>query len=512
MKRNFLIFCAALLTACGGQGDRPVADSVTPTNKQGDLGNGFYLNPILGGDYPDPTIMREGDDYYMTHSAFDYVPGLVVFHSRDLVNWEPISYGLQTYLGSVWAPDICKYGDKYYIYFTVSGPRSNWVVWADSPYGPWSEPIDLRIGNIDPCHVVGEDGTRWMFMSGGVRVKLTDDGLAVVPGTEEKIYDGWQYPSDWVAECFCLEGPKLRYIDGYYYYLNAQGGTAGPPTSHMVVAARSKSIDGPWENSPHNPIVRTWNNADRWWSKGHGSLIDTPGGDWLVVYHAYENGFYNLGRQTLMEPLEWTGDGWFKIPDAVRVDQPIRKPIVSAPQPDRHARLGEFRVGLDWKFYKNYDPSRFAVEDNVLTLQARGDTPATSSPILFVADNHAYEVEVEIEKDPAATAGILLYYNDRFFGGTGFDSGQRYRYRMGQASGRGRMDNVNRLWLRIRNDNQVITAYYSHDGVNWEREEWALELSGYNHNTLYEFQSLLPALFACGEGEVRFRNLKYTLL
>ena len=70
-----------------------------------------FMNPILGGDYPDPTIMREGNDYYMTHSCFDYQPGLVVFHSKDLVHWEPISYALKTYLGSVWAPDICKYKD-----------------------------------------------------------------------------------------------------------------------------------------------------------------------------------------------------------------------------------------------------------------------------------------------------------------------------------------------------------------------------------------------------------------
>ena len=131
-----------------------------------------YTNPILRGDYPDPTIMRDGEDYYMTHSAFDYVPGLVVFHSRDLVHWEPISSALNTFLGSVWAPDICKYNGKYYIYFTVAYPsdavrkkagrdlkpnsRMNFVVTADSPYGPWSEPVDLGVANIDPCHVVGE--------------------------------------------------------------------------------------------------------------------------------------------------------------------------------------------------------------------------------------------------------------------------------------------------------------------------------------------------------------------
>lgn len=85
-----------------------------------------FLNPILSGDYPDPSIMRNGKDYYMVHSSFDYVPGLTVFHSTDLLNWEPISYALTAYLGSGWAPDIIKHEDKYYIYFTVAN-KGNWV-------------------------------------------------------------------------------------------------------------------------------------------------------------------------------------------------------------------------------------------------------------------------------------------------------------------------------------------------------------------------------------------------
>ena len=120
MKKLLLMLAALTVLAACAPTDRPSA--VT----------GTYTNPVLGGDYPDPTIMREGDDYYMTHSAFDYQPGLAVFHSTDLVHWEPISFALKTYLGSIWAPDICKYGDKYYIYFTVAHPRGrmNFVTWA----------------------------------------------------------------------------------------------------------------------------------------------------------------------------------------------------------------------------------------------------------------------------------------------------------------------------------------------------------------------------------------------
>ncbi|MBR1400313.1 MAG: family 43 glycosylhydrolase [Prevotella sp.] len=471
-----------------------------------------FTNPILGGDYPDPTIMREGEDYYMTHSAFDYQPGLVVFHSKDLVHWEPISYALKTYLGSVWAPDICKYKDKYYIYFTVATQsRSNFVVWADSPYGPWSDPIDLHIGNIDPCHVVGDDGTRWLFMSGGRRAKLASDGLSVVPGTEETVYHGWIYPEEWETEGMCLEGPKLRKIGKYYYYLNAEGGTAGPPTSHMITQARSESINGPWVNAPNNPLVHTWSKDERWWSKGHGSLIDTPDGRWYVVYHSYEKDFTCLGRQTLLEPVYLGSDGWFHRYDYVDVAQPIALPFNKAFNADRHGNLSEFRLGLDWKFYKAFNPERVKTANGVLTLQAKGNDPGSSAPLMFISGAHRYEIEAEIELQGDVTAGLVMYYNSQFYQGTGFDKQNRYRYRKGGKSRAGTHGNgeTTRLWLRLVNRDCIVTGWYSYDGINWNRETWGMDCSGYNHNTLYEFQSVLPGVFACGSGHAVFSNFRY---
>ena len=473
-----------------------------------------YTNPILGGDYPDPTIMREGSDYYMTHSAFDYQPGLTVFHSRDLVHWQPVSYALKTYLGSVWAPDICKYQDKYYIYFTVATqPRSNYVVFADSPNGPWSDPIDLHVANIDPCHVVGEDGSRWLFMSGGKRVRLADDGLSIVAGTEEVVYAGWQYPQDWETEGFCLEGPKLRKIGRYYYYFNAEGGTAGPPTSHMVVQARSESINGPWVNAPNNPLIHTWSKEERWWSKGHGSIIDTPDGQWVIVYHSYEKDFTNLGRQTLMEPIYMGADCWFHRYDQVDVAQPIACPIQQTQPVDRHARLSEFRLGYEWKFYQAFAPDRVKVADGTLTLQAQGTSPGTSAPLMFVAGCHRYQIEAEIELHGDVTAGLVMYYNSLFYQGTGFDRDRRYRYRKGGQS-RGGMNSTHttHMWLRLVNRDNIITGWYSLDGREWKRETWGMDCSGYNHNTLYEFQSVLPGVFASGQGYATFKNFKYTEL
>ena len=487
-----------------------------------------FTNPILGGDYPDPTVIREGNDYYMTHSSFDYLPGLVVWHSTDLVNWEPVSSALNTYLGSVWAPDISKHDGKYYIYFTVSlantkGVKSNFVVYADSPLGPWSDPIDLKVGNIDPCHVVGEDGRRWLFMSDGLRLRLSDDGLSIVPNSLERVYKGWPIPEDWITEGLCLEGPKIRRIGEYYYYMNAEGGTAGPPTAHMVVLARSKSLEGPWENCPYNPLIHTYDKADHWWNKGHGSLIDTPDGRWYCLYHAYENGFTDLGRQTLLEPLELTNDGWFR--PVIRNEQglsadpvaPMAAPLGKLqPLWNQEEALTEFRVGKGWRFYKECDPNRISVNEGELTMQALGDAPGNPSPFLFVAGTEAYEIECEIElNDPKTSAGIVLYYDSAFYMGTGTSVAKRLRYRKGYEKGGGHHlpgADGRHVWLRLRNDHHIITAWYSYDGKDWRRETWAMDCSGYNHNTLYQFQSVLPGLFCFGKGSATFRNFKYKVL
>jgi xylan 1,4-beta-xylosidase len=475
-----------------------------------DLGNGTFLNPVLSGDYPDPSIMRDGKDYYMTHSAFDYIPGLTVWHSTDLVNWEPISYALTSFIGSIWAPDIIKYDNKFYIYFTVAN-RGNWVVYANSPYGPWSKPIDLKVGWIDPSHMVDETRQRWLFLSGGNRVKLAADGLSTV-GTLEKVYSGWKYPEEWDTESFSLEGPKLKKIGGYYYWLSAEGGTAGPPTSHMVVVARSKSINGPWENAPDNPLIHTYSGKEKWWSKGHGSLIDTQNGKWWIVYHGYEKSFLGLGRQTLLEPVEITKDGWLIAPTGLEIEKPLSKPIQSQKLTNRLGKLNEFRIGLDWRFYKQYDSGRASANTGVLTLKAQKKTPHESGPMLFVAGAHNYEFSIRIDKDSAAVAGLVLFYNSDFYVGTGFDNKKKYRWRKGAKGSGSDHTAKNQIWLKIKNRNNIVTAYYSYDGKDWKKESWGMDISGYHHNTLYDFIGVLPGLFAYGEGEVRFSEFQFKQL
>ncbi|RYH93449.1 MAG: xylan 1,4-beta-xylosidase, partial [Acetobacteraceae bacterium] len=226
----------------GQAGFAQAASATIPDWKRGfdnqriaDLGNGSFLNPLMAGDHPDPTILKDGADYYMTFSTFDSYPGLVIWHSRDLVNWQPVTAALQKNIGSVWAPELCEHKGRYYLYVPVkASPNTSYVLWADRIEGPWSEPIDLHLpDHIDPGHAVGEDGSRWLFLSGGDRIRLAEDGLSTV-GKVEHVYDPWRYPSDWVVEGFSPEGPKILRRGDYFYLVTAVGGTAGPPTGHMV--------------------------------------------------------------------------------------------------------------------------------------------------------------------------------------------------------------------------------------------------------------------------------------
>lgn len=158
------------------------------------------------------------------------------------MNWTLINAALQKYYGEVWAPYLCEYKGLFYIYFPCDGKLH--VIHATHPEGDWSEPISLDVGGIDPAHIATPEGARYLYFAGGRMVQLAPDGLSV-QGTPRKVFNPWPIPLDWSVECECLEAPKVFFREGYYYLTVAQGGTSGPPTSHMVISARSRNVDGP---------------------------------------------------------------------------------------------------------------------------------------------------------------------------------------------------------------------------------------------------------------------------
>ncbi|MDZ7721324.1 MAG: family 43 glycosylhydrolase [candidate division KSB1 bacterium] len=319
MKKQILLACVILIC---------FSAHAQYQTEPAQINNSTFMNPIFPGDYPDPSILRDGDDYYVVHSSFEYYPGLLIWHSRDLINWT---------LGCQCTAQIRGFG-------------------------------------------VGAG-------SGEIR---------------------------WTIECFCLEGPKLIKRGEYYYLTVAEGGTSGPPTGHMVISARSRSPLGPWENSPYNPIARAEDRLDRWWSVGHGTLFKAKDESWWMIFHGYEKDHYNMGRQTLLAPIEWTDDGWYKIPDSIQIDQPIQRPAGQASE-QAFSLSDDFSGAIlrpHWKFFGEYDTDRFQVANQNLMIKGKGQSVANSSPLLCVPSHHSYMAQVELRITGDAVGGLVLFYNN----------------------------------------------------------------------------------------------------
>lgn len=498
MKKLFLIITSCfLILQVNGQKQRDSID------------NGAYTNPIFSGDYPDPSILVDGKDYYIVHSSFEYYPGLLIWHSYDLINWTPVTTALNKYVGSVWAPDLIKYNGRYYIYFPASG--TNYVVYADNIAGPWSDPVELKITLIDPGHVVDDKGNRYLYFSSGAYVPLSKDGLSIA-GEIIRNYSGWEIPRDWQIECFCMEGPKLFKRGEYYYLTVAEGGTSGPPTGHMVISARSKSPLDPWENSPFNPVIRTKDASEKWESVGHGTIFEDTKGDWQMIFHGYEKGHYNMGRQTLMVPIEWTEDGWYKVPENIKIAEPIKLPLAENRGISSFSLCDSFdgkTLKPQWRFFEEYDKDRFIVKDNSIVINGKGKSVADCSPMLTMPSDHAYTAQVEMKISGDATGGLVLFYNKQAFSGILADTANILTDLRGWQFVSEKDKINNHVFLRLKSVNNIVNMYYSTDGNNWVKSQTSLEMSAYHHNVLGGFMSLRIGLCSIGDGAVQFKNFKY---
>jgi xylan 1,4-beta-xylosidase len=477
---------------------------------EGGVPKAMFQNPLFAGDYADPTILRVGADFYMTHTSYSYAPGLVVWHSRDLVNWEPLSNALNETHGEIWAPDLVEHEGHYFIYFPMGGI---FVVHAEHPRGPWSVPIDLKINDIDPGHVIGPDGKRYLYTAGGHVIELSADGLSTI-GERKKVYDGWFFPKGWNTEGFWLESPKLTKRGEYYYLVCAEGGTAGPPTSHMAVVARSKSPLGPWENSPHNPLIHTYTADEDWWSVGHGTLISTPDDRWYFVYHGYRKDYQTLGRNTLMEPVEWTNDGWPHAPLGARRSEPMAAPMGIAQRPmiELSDDFKTSALKVTWGAWKEPDMSRYKVGDGALTVRAKGGSYAESSPLTIRARDKSYEVQVIAKIKGECGAALGLEYNPSVAVFVELKSGQMNVYGPKEKLAT-RGWTAGTAWLRLVNQKSLVAIFVSKDGQEWQSLIADFDASNFDQNGQHGgFQAARPALAASGNGSVRFTDFRYRAL
>lgn len=476
-------------------------------------GHSTFLNPILRGDYPDPTVVRVGDIYYMTHSANTYCPAFLIWKSPNLVDWEPVGCALKDYDGDLWAPDLTFYNGRFYLYYITTG--GNRVLVADKIEGPWSKPIDLKVPHIDPGHIATPDGKRYLHLSGGHVVELAADGLSTV-GSVQKVFDAWPIPEDWQIECVCLESPKLFYRDGWYHMIVAQGGTAGPATSHMAIHSRSRTPVGPWEYSPFNPIIHTGSREEKWWSRGHATALEATDGSWWLVYHAYEKAYYTLGRHTILEPLEWTGNGWLRVSPGSDPAKPLKRPPggIRSVQLTHSDNFPGTTLNPLWRFWKESGQGVHAVSDHTLHLKARGSSPADGRILTRITGDKAYRIEVDVAVDDGAEGGLMLYYNSECYIGLTLNSRGVEFHGRGHRSGAGAGSRFTggRGTLRIINRHHDVNLAFRPAGGDWIALGTTYETSGYHHNVFGGFLDLRPALTASGQGEARFRALRYFTL
>jgi xylan 1,4-beta-xylosidase len=281
-----------------------------------------YENPVIKGFYPDPSVCKVGDTYYLVCSSFQYFPSVPLFESKDLINWKQIGHCLtrksQIQLdkinssGGVFAPTIRYNNGRFYMTTTNDTTHQNFYVWTENIYGEWSEPIFVDQGGIDPS-LYFEDGKTY-FMSNGT----DDNGIGGVVQCEIDIETGRKLTpsrSIWQGSGGrYLESPHMYKINGRYYLMAAEGGTE---YGHMVTYARGNSPYGPFEAYPHNPVLTNRNlGGYEIQGVGHGDLIQDDNGNWWILHLGFRQSgqwstYHHLGREVFLTPVTFGEDGWF---------------------------------------------------------------------------------------------------------------------------------------------------------------------------------------------------------
>jgi xylan 1,4-beta-xylosidase len=281
-----------------------------------------FVNPVIPGDYPDPSVIRVGRDYYATATTSEWAPIFPILHSWDLVNWDTVGAVFQKRpewsVGNYWAPEIHEHKGKYFIYYVArkkNGPLSVAVATADKPTGPYTDHgpmISQDAGSIDPFPVEDENGNRYLIWKedGNSRKMptplwiqpLSKDGLKLEGEMKEILRNDLPWEGN------VVEGPFVIRKNGYFYLFYAANACCGSACHYGVGVARAKNLLGLWQKAPRNPVVA---ENEIWKCPGHGSAVQDRKGDYYFLYHAYhvKDSVY-VGRQAVLGRIDWPPDGW----------------------------------------------------------------------------------------------------------------------------------------------------------------------------------------------------------
>lgn len=414
---------------------------------------GQYFNPIMQGYYPDPSLCQKGKDFYLVNSTFSHYPGVPIFHSVDLVNWQqighvldrpsqlnldelPVSYG-------IFAPAISynPHNDTFYMITTLVGRKDNFVVKAKDPKGPWSDPIWLpEVPGIDPSLFFDEDGKAYIvnnrepayapLYSGHRAVWIHEYDVATdkTVGTPKVLIDGG---IDISKQPVWIEGPHLYKINGKYYLMAAEGGTS---INHSEVILRGDSPWGPYEIWDQNPILTQrdlpTNRVNPITNSGHADLIQDNDGKWWSVFLAcrpYEDNTYNIGRETFLLPVEWK-DGWPMILDHgkaiphIGFKQGVTMQTGSLWMPNGNFEWrDEFnndRLDMKWVFIRTPRTQWYQLGDGSLTINCEPvgiDELKNPAMIARRQQHHQFEASTLMTFQPSKdgeNAGLMCFQNE----------------------------------------------------------------------------------------------------
>lgn len=405
-------------------------------------------NPILPGFHPDPSICRVADDYYLVNSSFEWFPGVPIHHSRDLKNWHLIGHILtrrsQLDLrgvvdsGGVWAPSLSHADGKFWLIYTnLRNPgfgrpfKDIQIFLTTSPdiLGPWSEPISLDSIGFDPSLFHDEDGRKylvnmeWDFRKGrcrfaGIVVQELDAACGKLIGARSKI----------LQKDKLIEGPNLYKRAGWYYLMLAEGGTGW---NHGVAMARSRSILGPYELDPQDSVLTARDDYGHPLQKaGHGELVQAVSGEWYLAHLASRpigsERRCILGRETCLQRVDWSADGWLRLNPAghhpqVRVSGPIGALEQEWPPARTSDEFIDDRLDSSWSSLRvPMDKSWLSLSERpgYLRLVGRDSLHSLFDQSLIAKRLQDFRVSAEtcVEFEPVhftQSAGLICHYNTR---------------------------------------------------------------------------------------------------
>lgn len=496
-----------------------------------------YVNPVIPGFYPDPSVCRVGDDYYLVNSSFQYFPGVPLFHSKDLIHWDQIGNvldresqlplkGASAWLG-IYAPTI-RYNDGTYYMITTNvgngdNGRGNFFVTATGPAGPWSDPIWLDQGGIDPSLLFDEgktyfvsnpDGAIWLCEIDAATGRQLTESRRIWEGT------GGRHP----------EAPHIYKKDGWYYLMIAEGGTE---MGHMVTIARSRDIYGPYEANPDNPILyhqRKIAQSNPIQGTGHADLVEAHDGSWWLVCLAFRpqtNNMHLTGRETYLAPVTWNAEGWPVVNGDGTIS--VNMDVATLPQSEAMDRSVTYdftkidRMPYNWVYLRNPDMSNYRLSPDGLALKGTAvDLNNIGSPTYVAVRQQDidFTASAVVSLDASAgnaEAGISVYMDvashyDFFLDDRG-DGSQCVvlRYQLNSISGE------RKLPLNVKSGTPVsLTVKGTAD-----RYDFSCEIDGMTHSlgqldtrylsteTAGGFTGVTIGLFAVGDGTALVRSFNY---